>query len=241
MNRFNPALIGSLLATLALGALQSSAEAQYSDEYRRPNESREMFALELGVGQYRPDVGNGAFGEVFGSDRGPALRLELDVIPFRIPYVGRVGVGVSTGWSLHSAGACLRNAAGMADCSQRADEETEMRIWPLGLMAVLRIDVLARELSIPLLLTGKIGLDAVVFDINTGANDDASGIAFGLKWSAQVALELDFIRPTRARALDEEWGINHTFLFAEIFGSTAGGSLPVGTNLSWLAGLGMTF
>lgn len=232
MNRF----LSLALALLALGSVHSSAEAQYSDEYRRPNESREMFAFELGVGQYRPDVGNDAFDRVFGSDFGPALRLELDVLPLRIPYVGRVGVGVNAGWSLHSNGACIDVA-----CTERADEETEMRIWPIGVMAVLRIDVLARELSIPLLLTGKIGLDAVVYDINSGANDEASGVSLGLKWSAQLALELDFIRPTRARSLDEEWGINHTFLFAELFGSTASSNLPVGTSLSWLVGLGMTF
>ncbi|MFT5354180.1 MAG: hypothetical protein ACI9KE_001381 [Polyangiales bacterium] len=232
-------LLGALFA---LCVSHSTAQAQYSDEHRRPNESREMFAFELGVGQYRPNVGNGAFEEVFASDQGPAVRLELDILPYRIPYVGRVGVGLNAGWSLHSAGACLRDEATNAiNCDQRADEETEMRIWPLGLMAVLRIDVLARELSIPLLLTGKIGLDAVVYDLNTGARDDASGISFGLKWSAQVALELDFIRPTRARSLDEEWGINHTFLFVEMFGSTAASNLPVGTDLSWLAGLGMTF
>lgn len=232
MNRF---LLISL-ALVTVGAFRSSAEAQYSDEYRRPDESQEMFAFEIGVGQYRPDVGNEAFERVFGSDFGPALRLELDVLPLRIPYVGRVGVGVNAGWSLHSNGACLDTT-----CSQRADEETEMRIWPIGLMAVLRIDVLARELSIPLLLTGKIGLDAVVYDINSGANDEASGVSLGFKWSAQIALELDFIRPTRARSLDDEWGINHTFLFGELNGSTASSSLPVGTALSWLVGLGMTF
>ena len=66
-------------------------------------------------------------------------------------------------------------------------------------------------------------------------------MSLGLRWGAQVALELDFINPQRARVLDDEWGINHTMLFVELFGSTAESKLTLGTNLSWLAGLGMTF
>ena len=52
--------LSTFFLVLALCAV-STASAQYSDEYRRPTESREMFAFEIGVGQYRPAVGNDAF------------------------------------------------------------------------------------------------------------------------------------------------------------------------------------
>ncbi len=229
-------LSAAALAAFFLSAWSGSAEAQYSDQYRRPTASPEYFAFEFGVGQYRPDVGNGAFNTIFDGDYGPALRLELDVLPLRIPYVGRVGIGLQAGWSRHSARACTDST-----CSQRTDESVDMRIWPISTMGVLRVDVLARSLSIPVILTGKIGLDTVIYDINAGARDEASGVSLGLRWGAQIALELDFINMRRARALDDEWGINHTNLFFEIFGSTANSKLDVGTNLSWVVGLGMPF
>ncbi|MEM9865999.1 MAG: MXAN_2562 family outer membrane beta-barrel protein [Myxococcota bacterium] len=221
---------------LPVFASAQSSESTYSDYYTGPTESSEYYAFEFGVGQYRPDVGTDAFDSVFGSDFGPALRMELDVLPIRIPYVGRVGAGIGAGWSRHSAGACTD-----LNCSQRADEQVTMRIWPINVLAVLRVDVLSRELNVPLLLTAKLGLDMVIYDINAGARDETRNVSLGLRWAVQAALELDFIAPRRASALDDEWGINHTFIFGEIFGSTASSNLQIGTNLSFTAGLGLSF
>ena len=107
-------------------------------------------------------------------------------------------------------------------------------------MGVLRIDALPRHLSIPLVLTGKLGLDTVFYDIK-GGGQSARGFSIGLRWAAQIALELDFINPRRARALDEEWGINHSTLYLELFGSTADSAMNVGNNFAWAIGLGLTF
>ena len=42
--------------------------------------------------------------------------------------------------------------------------------------------------------------------------------------------------------MDEEWGINHSFLFFELFGfEPSGKSLAVGDDLTWTAGLGFMF
>ncbi len=226
--------IRTLVLASSLLALTSTVSAQYSDQYRRPTPSPELFALEIGVGQYRVSD-NEAFDRVF-DDHGPHLRLELDFMPFRIPYFGRIGAGFQFGWAKFTAQGCTD-----ATCTNRSDEETRIRIFPLAPVAVLRIDVLARDLGIPLIFAGKIGMDAVIFDAGTGSRDETSGVNIGLRWGAQVALELDFINPQRARVLDDEWGINHTMLFVEIFGSTAANKLKLGTNLSWVAGLGMTF
>ena len=59
--------------------------------------------------------------------------------------------------------------------------------------------------------------------------------------SAQLALDLATFEPGGARALDEEWGINHTYLFGEVFYFTpTSKSLDLGTT-TWLLGLGLVF
>lgn len=231
----------SILFVLALlGAAPlfapSAAEAQYSDELRARarRSSIERFALEFKIGTYRTSgdgVGGGNAGyRYFGNDRGPLLQLQLDYLAIRIPYVGHLGVGASFGWARFEGRACLDDT-----CSDRADNKVKLRAFPIAPMAVLRVDVLARELGIPILLAGRVGLDAFIYDVS--GSGGGGGTTLGLRWAAQVALELDFINPRRANALDEEWGINHTYLLFELFGSTAEMADPI----AWTAGLGMTF
>ncbi len=226
-------IVATLLALLAYDA--SAASAQWSDEYRPSMMSSERFAFELRVGTYQPDVGNDAFSLIYEDDRGPMAGAEFHILPARIPYVGLVGVGLGFGWASYSGGACVDAA-----CTNRTDEEASFRLIPLSAMGVLRIDVLARELSIPIILTGKIGIDFAFFKAESGSREETSGVSIGLRWAIQVALELDFISPGSARSLDEDWGINHTFIFGEVYGSNANSQLPVG-DLTWSAGLGLTF
>lgn len=230
----------SLFLTLALACAApfaaSSAEAQYSDELaaRARRASVERFGFELKIGTYRTSGdstsgGNAGF-RYFPNDDGPLLQLHLDAYAFRIPYFGHVGVGASWGWVKYSARAC-----GDTGCNSRISDRVRLRAFPIAPMAALRLDVLARDLGIPLVLTGRVGLDMFIYDVK-GAGG-GGGTTFGLRWAAQAALELDFINPRRARALDDEWGINHTSLLFEVFGSTA----DMADRFAWTAGLGMTF
>lgn len=99
------------------------------------------------------------------------------------------------------------------------------------ILASLRVDVLARMLDIPLVVVGKFGYDSVIY---------AGQYAPALRWGAQLALELDIFEPRAARALDEEWGINHSFIFFELYGNVSLGSVDVSA-IAWAAGLGVTF
>jgi len=57
----------------------------------------------------------------------------------------------------------------------------------------------------------------------------------------QLGLDLDTFEPAAARNMDEEWGINHSFLFFELFGfEPSNESLPL-TGTQWAIGLGFTF
>lgn len=216
-----------VVAALAALLAPSFASAQYSDELAElaRRETIESFAAELKVGPYVLSDGSSFF-----NDRGPLVQFEMDYFAFRIPYVGLVGGGLALGWSRYEGEACAD-----ATCEQRLDEEVKLTAFPIAPLAVLRVDVLARELGIPIVLTGKVGLDVFVYNVSGGSG--GGGTTFGLRWGAQAALQLDFINPRRARALDEEWGINHTYLFVEFFGSSA----QLASRFAWTIGLGLTF
>lgn len=228
------AIVAAGLLTTVPAAAQIYAD-QGSDLYRAPRSDSENYALELRIGAYRPEA-DADFDRIYGDQQGPLVGLELDVLPLRIPYLGRIGGGLSFEWAQYRASACVD-----ASCTNRASERSSFRIFPFGFMAVLRADVLARELGIPVVFTGKIGLDLIQFRERVGSRTSGSGIALGLRWAAQVALELDFINQRAARNLAEEWGINHTFFYFEVFGSTAENGVRLGDRLAYVGGLGLSF
>jgi hypothetical protein len=58
-----------------------------------------------------------------------------------------------------------------------------------------------------------------------------------VRWAVQGAFELDFFDIQAARRMDDEWGINHTFLLFEYFESKTKGT----GDRSFSFGLGMQF
>jgi hypothetical protein len=120
-------------------------------------------------------------------------------------------------------------------------EDTSLTYLPLSLLAVARVDVLARKLSIPFIVTGKLGYEWAHWTSQTGKSSEQTGWSVGLFWGAQLALDLDAFDRKAARTMDEEWGINHSFVFFELFGfEPSSKSLPLG-NTGWTAGLGFVF
>lgn len=200
--------------------------------------SPESFTVELRAGSYRPTGLGPAFQASFGGDLGPFLGAEIDVHIFRIPYIGPVAIGASIGWAEWDGSARAVGGGGNVG-------STSLSLINMNLLAVLRIDALARYLDIPFVFSGKVGPDFGYWQTGAGGRTQAEGWSIGLRWAAQVALELDFLEPRSARRLDDEWGINHTEIFFELFGSTMGrwadNQLPMGTSLAWVAGLGFTF
>lgn len=232
---YRAASLATLVSLCALAP--STASAQWSDEFSEPVATPEHFTGEFRVGTYVPDVGNSSFTDVFGSDRGPLLALEINTFIYRIPHVGPLGVAINAGWAKYTGSTCA--TGGTTECTN-SDEGAKFVLFPVAVLATLRVDVLARELNVPLIFTGKIGLDSVFFRSKAGGTTEAEGRSHGLRWGAQIALELDWIRPRAARSLDVDWGINHSYLFFELFGSTASSSIPLG-DTTWAAGLGLVF
>lgn len=212
-----------LLVTLVGWTVASTAAARapdtFEEEYQKPAiiDSPMWWAFELKVGPYRPGD-SGEFRRTFGSDQGWLLSLELDVTVFPIPYVGQINVGAGWGWANFDARAFTVDGS-------RSGESTELTIYPLSALAVLRVDALARHTFLPFTFAGKLGYDFVIWSTSTGANQpEADGLNKGLRWAAQAALELDFLERSAARRLDEEWEINHTFLLFEFYESMTKGT-----------------
>ena len=236
--RLQPAAALSLLAVLLFAAPR--AGAQFTDErWGRLEQSEvaspERMVLELfAVGPYEPTAvtdTRSPSGTPLFDDTGPLFQGSLQAIALRVPEVGMVTSGLRVGHVSYSASAVD------ARSGQPAGEQTTLTAWLLTPMVGLRIDALAR-LGVPFLLNASVGYDLVPWWSATGSRRDGSGLSHGLRWAVQLGLELDFAEPRTARRLDEDWGINHSFLFFELAGSQAGGTVPMGDPLSWSAGLG---
>jgi hypothetical protein len=245
--------IGALIlagAALAPGQARAQGFAERTIVDDSEIESTEDLAWELlRIGPYEPAARSSA--ESFNDgDDGPLLTTELHYYLYRIPYVGPIAAGARVGWARY--GGTARDTMG-----NPTGESTRLTIFPMTPLAALRIDVLAQEFNVPLVFVGKIGFDIVPWRIERGGQKVGNAVSLGVNWSAQVALELDFLEPRAARRLDEEWGINHAYLFFEIFGSNAGQqgadppdvclgggadasscTLDVGDGFSFAAGLG---
>jgi hypothetical protein len=230
----------ALLAVLALSLFASSAEAQYSDMFDGYQPSREWLSLSLGLGAYQPDVGNSSFEQIFGDEKGPYITGGIDFRVFRLGDFAALIASAHIGSARYSGRAC-GFAGGVLDCDNRIDETTMLRIFPIPVMVGATVDALAKKWRVPFYFTGRLGLDSVFYGTKSGGQRDAAGTSLGLRWEAEVDLELDFLERRAQRSLDDQWGINHSYLYFKIFGSTAASKLPVGTKLAWAGGLGFVF
>jgi len=208
------------------------------DPHRRPAsrriESPEHVILELRGGAYRIFPGE-PYDTYFKSDLGPHLSVHADGILYREPKWFYVTLGGSFGWMRYTG------KASNAETGETVGEETGMTVLPITASAGFRFDALARQLRIPFIFGVRVGWEWARWSTSTGARDDASGWSTGPVLSGQLALDLDTFEPGGARALDEEWGINHTYIFGEIYKFIpTSKSLDLGTT-TWVAGLGFIF
>ncbi len=228
-------VVGVTVATIAVD--RSAAEAQVTLESettsRAPKERpKDLFAFELKAGIFTPKS-NSAFDQTF-NDEGPLVAGEIDAFFYHVPFVGPVGLGLGLGWADYS-GEATRGDGG------EPNEITDLTIFPISILGVLRIDALPRYLNVPFTFGLKLGMDMVPWRSRTGGQLAGSGVSLGLRWAGQVALELDFIDRRASKHMETEWGVNHVFLFFEGFGSHANSSFPLGNDFGWTAGLGFLF
>ena len=246
-------LLTSAMASLALSTVAVPTLASDTGElggYRssRPWESPQNFALELRFGPYRPAIDDDfpqakPYEAAFGSKSRLYVGLELDWQALRIPYLGTLGPGIGIGYTR------MTGHTRLSSTGESSAEKTSLGILPMYAVGVLRVDVLARETVIPLVGYGKAGLGHALWwtgnDLGPSRVDDkiGRGSTSGTHFALGAMLLLDVFEPSSAITLDNDMGINHSYLFFEWmvsnldgFGAEPGTKMRVGTN-TWVAGL----
>jgi hypothetical protein len=238
-------------AALFLGAVSATAPAS-AQEDRRPRATSsnnditpQNAAFEVRFGPYRPkiddNVSSPVFDDFFGTGRRFMFGLELDWQALRIPYLGSLGVG--GGWGYTQMSATNRVPAG-GDTSVNVSQESSLNIMPFTALGVLRVDVLARRFSVPLVPYAKLGLAWAFWWVNDGigtatTDDGTQGkdVSVGTQASLGGMFLLDILEPSSALAADIESGVNNSYLFFEWSMSNYGGDqMNVGSS-NWVTGL----
>jgi hypothetical protein len=250
MKRFAVALTGALM----LSAIPARAD---ESDFPRKHESKQWFAIELRFAPYwpaidsQPGLTGNPYQTIFGRSARVLVSGEFDIQVYRIKHVGTIGPGLSFGYSQMSAPAPLASGTGLSA------ENTNIEVFPFYAVAVLRVDVLQRELRVPFVPYVKAGIAMSLWrsftDSGTSTYTDPvtgnTSSAFGATWGEQLALGgmlgLDWLDRRASASLDEATGINHTYLFGEWmyvnldnFGSQH--ALRVGTN-TFCGGLAFEF
>src|SRR5262249_38110783 len=169
-------------------------------------ESEQRFALELRFGPYHPSVddefpGTRPYATAFGADNKPLyVGIEFDWQLLRIPKLGTLGPGFGWGYT-HSSAAATRVSDG-----QPSPETTTLTIMPMYAVGVLRVDVFARELGIPIVPYAKAGLGYGLWWSGNDVQTLGKGHSWGTEFALGGMLLLDSLDEHAAVELDNEWG-----------------------------------
>lgn len=244
------ASVAALFWTVGASAHQNDSGEKEPTRYRAPTydpsefRSDQFLALELRIGPYRPNVdsefedGSTPFEDSFGTGSSVAVGLEIDWQALRIPYFGSLGPGF--GWNFVNYSGYATFASSGGESRQR----TSLWVMPMYAVAVLRVDVFAREWDVPLVPYGKVGLGFALWDAGESVRGrSAQGSDFGPQFHLGGMLHLNSFAPQAALDMDNTTGVNHAYLFFEWFWSdldSFGTGMQVGTS-SWVAGLAIEY
>ena len=255
----------SVAVAVALGVAARSAGAQERQELlmgkHQAFESPQLFALELRFLPYLPDVdsdpalhGARPYNAAFGSAQRFMAAVEFDWQAIRIPHVGSLGPGVAIGYTNISDPAQFAMAHNLSFTS---GETTTLEIIPMYAVAVLRADVLWRDVGIPLVPYVKAGIGYALWrasntlgtaHYDAGAKGDVvgEGSTLGTQLAVGIGFNLNVLDEYSARNFDDEAGVNGTYIFGELMRSDLTGlgiqknPLRVGDS-TWVAGLAFEF
>ena len=237
------------LAAIALWTRAAAAQDETSEQsWREPRqfESNQKFAFELRFGPYRPAIDDAfpqqkPYETVFGSDARLAFGVEFDWQVLRIPFVGTLGPGVGWGYT-HMSAPALYNSG--ENAGKESAEETNLAIMPMYGVAVLRVDELARRTAVPLVGYAKAGLGYGLYWTGNDVETQRRGHTWGTHFALGGMFLLDVIDTRSAVEIDNEWGVNNTYLFVEWMvsnlddfkGPRDRSAMHIGTN-TWMLGL----
>ena len=215
----------------------------------RRGESSQDAAVELRFGRYVPNIDKSVPGapyqDVFGSSNRYIFGLEGDWQLIRFPHLGTLGPGLGWGYT-RATGKARITTTGLPSA-----EDTALSVMPFYLVGVLRADVFARELNVPIVPYAKLGIGYALWWASDGgvtSREDGvlgRGISYGPQYAIGAMFLLDELDQQTARDADNSLGINHSYIFGELYNSNLSGfgsksRLDVGTS-SWVLGLALEF
>lgn len=253
--------VGIGLVLLAISSNASAHQVDAPGDHRHgtyeydytKNRSKQWAAFELRFGPYKPRVdsefsGVTPYEDAFGSKASFSVGFEGSFQALRIPYFGTLGPGLGIHWFRKSGIAQFE--PGAPPEIGESQHENSLWILPMYGVAVLRVDVLARELRFPLVPYAKGGFAWAFWESrdagSVSVGDDgkkARGIETGLQAQLGLMFLLNPLAPQAAIDMDNHSGINNAYVFAELFLSDVdsfGSGMQVGAQ-TWFAGLALEY
>ena len=237
-----------LVFTLLLGGVVLTTAPSVFAQAEPVSKKEPVMEIELRFGPYRPRVDEGVpagrpYSQAFGDSTRYMVGGEIDWQALHIPHVGSLGVGGLLGYTKATANAKFSDGSG------DSAEETAFSMWLLGALAVMRIDVLARETWIPLVPYIKAGPAAGFWTASNGSGTvtvdgvKGEGRTFGMIYAIGGMFLLDAIDRQAAKTFSAEQGIKHTYFFfeytmAELRGLGQTTAMQIGDR-TWTLGLAM--
>ncbi len=215
-------------------------------------ESRRWGSFEVAAGPYLPDIDSefsappDPYARTFADKRGWMFRLAASRAIFT--RVGSLEVGLKTGFfRVGGDGMSVDNSTSPPTYTPSGDS-TAFWLVPTSATLTYRFDWLADRWGIPLAPYGTVAFERYNWWITDGSgNWVKEGATNGWSVTGGLALLLDFFDRQMARELDQESGINHTYVFADVtktrvndFGSSKSWDLS-DTRLSFAFGLLFVF
>ncbi len=205
-----------MVAVLAFGATSAVSSMAHA-------ESSTWGIVELRLGGYYPSIdqepglSGQPFHDIFGGSNRVLFEYEQGVHLF--DKFGALGLSGTVGYTNFGGNVI---APSSVENTAAANESTNFKVFPLAASAYYRFDLLQKWWHIPLVPTAELGVDWVLWRVTTPSGDTASyqgdqghGGTWGWHFTGGLALQLDWIEPQNAAALDRSWGINNTYAFAE--------------------------
>lgn len=180
-------------------------------------------SFEIGAGKYEPDVDAefatrpGPYEQILGGS-GWMFRVGASKA-ILANDLGVIEVGFRTGYFRKNGNGLIQqtNPDGSTSLVPSGDK-TALSIVPTSATVTLRFDWLAeRYRFVPLSFYGRAALERYNWWVTDGQGDwSEKGGTNGWSVTGGAALLLDAIDPGRARELDNDTGVNHTYLFFDV-------------------------
>lgn len=218
---------GALALALAGGLSTVDAVGQEHEDpiggRSRRSESPQNFAAEIRLAPFYPAIDSDPalhgtpFKDFFGSAPRLLVSAEFDWQAYRIPHLGTIGPGIGLGFATMSDPAQFQQE----HIGQPSAEKGTLTIVPTYLVAVLRADVLWREVHVPIVPYAKLGLGLAFWRAsNTLGTSRADGVlgegeSLGSHVGLGLAINLNPLDTYAATSFDDAMGVNNTYVFAE--------------------------